>query len=68
LTTDEVNAHFEGAYSCVYIKGKPHKQGIKMVEFCDAKTGYVYNPEAYTMGHPINSLYNTAFNDVDRLC
>ena len=61
-------AHFEVAYSFIYIKGKPHKKGIKMSEFCDAKSGYVYNLEAYTIGHPINSAYNMAFNDVDRLC
>jgi hypothetical protein len=39
-----------------------------MFEFCDAKSGYVYNLEAYTMEHPINSLHNMAFNDVERLC
>lgn len=61
-------AHFEGAYSCVYIKGKPNKQGIQMFEFCDAKSGYVYSLEAYTVGHPINSGHNMVFNDVDRLC
>ena len=27
----------------VYIKGKPHKYGIKTFELCEAKSGYVYN-------------------------
>jgi hypothetical protein len=39
-----------------------------MFQFCDAKSSNVYNLEAYTMGHPINSVSNMTFNDVDRLC
>lgn len=35
--------------------------------FCYAKSSYVYNLEAYTVGHPINSGYNMAFKDVDKL-
>ena len=52
----------------MYIKGKPHKYGIKMFELCRAKSGYVYNLDVYTGAHPINSKHNTAFSVVDRLC
>jgi hypothetical protein len=50
----------------VYIKGKPHKYGIKMLELCEAKSGYVYNLNVYTGAHRTNSDHNTAFT-VDRL-
>jgi hypothetical protein len=52
----------------VYLRGKPHKYGIKMFELCEAKSGYVYNLDVYTVAHPTNSEHNTAFSDVDRLC
>jgi hypothetical protein len=52
----------------VYIKGKPHKYGIKMFELCEAKSGYAYNLYVYTGAHPINSEHNTAFSVADRLC
>jgi len=52
----------------VYIKGKPHKYGIKIFELCEAKNGYVYNLDVYTGAHPTNSEHNTAFSVVDRLC
>ena len=52
----------------VYIKGKPHKNGMKMFELCEAKSGYVYNLDVHTGAHPTNSEHNTAFSVVDRLC
>jgi hypothetical protein len=52
----------------VYIKGKPHKYGVKMFELCGTKSGYVYNLEVYTGAHPTKSEHNKAFSVVDRLC
>jgi len=67
LTIDEAICPFRGRiFFRVYIKGKPHKYGIKMFELW-AKSGYVYNLEVYTGAHPTNSEHNMAFS-VDRLC
>jgi hypothetical protein len=52
----------------VYIKGKPHKYGIKMFELCEAKSGYIYNLDVYTGARPTNSEHNTVFSVVNRLC
>jgi len=42
LTINEAICPFRGhIFFCVYIKGKPHKYGIKMFELCEAKSGYV---------------------------
>jgi len=69
LTTDEAICPFQGCISFhVYIKGKPHKYGIKMFECCEAKSGYVYNLEVYNGAYPTNSENNTVFSVVDRLC
>ena len=69
LTIDEAICPFRGRiFFRVYIKGKPHKYGIKMFELCEAKSGYVYNLEVYTGAHPTKSEHNTAFSVVDRLC
>jgi len=44
LTIDKAICPFRGRiFFRVYIKGKPHKYGIKMFELCEAKSGYVYN-------------------------
>jgi hypothetical protein len=69
LTSDEAICPFQGRiFYHVYIKGKPHKYGIKMFECCAAKSGYVYNLEVYNGAHPTNSENNTVFSVVDRLC
>jgi len=69
LTIDEAICPFPGRiFFRVYIKGKPHKYGIKMFELCEAKSGYVYNLDIYTGAHPTNSEHNTAFSVVNRLC
>ena len=69
MTIDEAICPFRGRiFFRVYIKGKPHKYGIKIFELCEAKSGYVYNLEVYTGAHPTNSEHNTAFSVVDRLC
>jgi hypothetical protein len=52
----------------VYIKGKPHKYGIKMFEVCEAKSCYMYNLDVYTGAHPTNPEHHTTFSVVDRLC
>jgi len=68
LTIDEAICPFRGRiFFRVYIKGKPHKYGIKMFELCEAKSGYVYNLDIYTGGLPTNSEHNTAFSVVNRL-
>jgi hypothetical protein len=60
LTVDEVICPFQGRiFFHVYMKGKPHKYGIKMFELCKAKRGYINNPEVYTWAHPTNSEHNT---------
>jgi hypothetical protein len=69
LTIGKAIYPFQGRiFFRVYIKGKPHKYGIKMYELYQAKSGYVYNLEVCTVAHPINSENNTAFSVVDRLC
>jgi hypothetical protein len=46
MTIDEAICPFQRHISlCVYIKGKPHKYGLKIFELCEAKSGYVYNLE-----------------------
>jgi hypothetical protein len=67
LTIDKAISLFQGRIVChVYIKGKPHKYGIKMFELCEAKSGYVYNLEVYTGKHPTNSEHIMAVSVVDR--
>jgi hypothetical protein len=39
-----------------------------MFEFCEAKSGYVYNLEVYTGSHPTDLEHNMVFSVVDRLC
>ena len=39
-----------------------------MFELCEAQSGYVYNLDEYTGGHPTNSEHNTVFSVVERLC
>jgi hypothetical protein len=69
LTINEAICPFSGRiFFHVYIKGKPHKYGIKIFELCQAKSGYVYNLDVYTGAHPTNSEHNTALSVVDRLC
>ena len=69
LTINEAICPFQGGiFYHVYIKGKPHKNGIKMFELCEAKSGYIYNLEVYTGTHPTNSEHTTAVSVVDRLC
>ena len=52
----------------MYVKGKPHKYGIKMFELYEAKSGYIYNLDVYTGTHPTDTEHNMAFSVVDRLC
>ena len=69
MTIDEAICPFRGRICFrVYIKGKPHKYGIKIFELCEARSGYVYDLEVYTGAHPTNSEHNTALSVVDRLC
>jgi hypothetical protein len=50
MTIDEAMCPFQRHISFrVYIKGKPHKYGIKIFELCVAKSGYVYNLKV--LGH-----------------
>jgi hypothetical protein len=69
VTIDEAVCPFWGRiFFRVYIKGKPHKYGLKIFELSEAKSGYVYDLEVYTGAHPTNSEHNSAFSVVDRLC
>ena len=69
MTIDKAICPFRGRiFFRIYIKGKPHKYGIKIFEICEAKIGYIYNLEVYTGAHPTNSEHNMVFSVVDRLC
>ena len=49
LTIDEQICPFRGRINFrVYVKGKPHKYGIKFWMLCDAVTGLPINFEIYT--------------------
>jgi hypothetical protein len=70
VTIDEAICPFRGRiFFHVYIKGKPHKYGMKIFELSEAKSGYVHDLEVYTAAHPTNSEHtsNTVFSVVDRL-
>ena len=69
LTIDEAICPFQGRiFFRVYIKGKPHKYGIKMFELCEAKSSYIYNLDICTRAHHTNSEHNMVFSVVDSLC
>ena len=69
LTIDEAICAFRGrVFFRVYIKGKPHKYGMKIYELCEASSGFVCNMEVYDGTHEGVENYNAPFNVVDRLC
>ncbi|KAJ4444060.1 hypothetical protein ANN_05849 [Periplaneta americana] len=69
LTIDEAICPFRGRiFFRVYIKGKPHKYGIKIYELCEAISGYVHSLQVYAGAHETEEDYNTAFSVVNRLC
>ena len=69
MTINEAIYPFQGRiFFRVYIKGKPHKYGIKIFELCEAKSVCIYDLEVYTGAHHTNSEHNMAFSVVDRLC
>ena len=68
LTIDEGICAFHGrVFFRVYMKGKPHKYGIKIYELCEAKSGFVSNMEVYAGAIPTDKDHNTPFNVVNRL-
>ncbi|UYV67812.1 K02A2.6-like [Cordylochernes scorpioides] len=69
LTIDEAICPFRGrVHFRVYIKGKPHKYGIKIYEICESSTGYTCNLDIYTGRHPHQDLqYNSILSLVDRI-
>lgn len=69
VTIDEAICAFRGRiFFRVYMKGKPHKYGMKIYELCEAQSGFVFNLEIYTGAHETDATYNSPFNVVDRLC
>jgi hypothetical protein len=49
LTIDLAICPFRGRiFFHNYVKGKPHKYGIKMFVLCEAKSCYIYNLDVYT--------------------
>ena len=69
LTIDLAICPFRGRiFFHNYVKGKPHKHGIKMFELCEAKSCYIYNLDVCTGAHTTNPEHNMAFSVVDRLC
>ncbi|UYV78050.1 PGBD5 [Cordylochernes scorpioides] len=68
LTIDEAMCPFRGRVGFrVYIKGKPHKYGIKIFQICEAVSGYAYNLDIYTGKDPEQPEHNSNPNLVDRL-
>ncbi|UYV69929.1 MEGF8 [Cordylochernes scorpioides] len=68
LTIDEAMCPFRGRVGFrVYIKGKPHKYGIKIFQICEAVSGYAYNLDIYTGKDPEQPEHNSIPNLVDRL-
>ncbi|UYV70807.1 TMTC3, partial [Cordylochernes scorpioides] len=68
LTIDEAMCPFRGCVGFrVYIKGKPHKYGIKIFQICEAVSGYAYNLDIYTGKDPEQPEHNSIPNLVDRL-
>ncbi|UYV66683.1 SEPHS1 [Cordylochernes scorpioides] len=69
LTINEAICPFRGrVHFRVYIKGKPHKYGIKIYEFCESSTGYTCNLDIYTGRHPHQDIqYNSILSLVDRI-
>ncbi|UYV74502.1 PGBD5 [Cordylochernes scorpioides] len=69
LTIDKAICPFRGRiHFRVYIKGKPHKYGIKMYQLCEASTGYTCNIDVYTGKHPDKAAeYNSIMSLVGRL-
>src|SRR5277367_5260833 len=51
----------------VYIKGKPHKYGIKVYDLCDAETGMICEMEVYTGKCETDPSFNTMASLVQRL-
>ncbi|UYV68686.1 PGBD5 [Cordylochernes scorpioides] len=68
LTIDEAMCPFRGHVGFrVYIKGKPHKYGIKIFQICEAVSGYAYNLDIYTGKDSEQPEHNSIPNLVDRL-
>ncbi|UYV65293.1 PGBD5 [Cordylochernes scorpioides] len=69
LTIDEAICPFRGRIRFrIYIKGKPHKYGIKIYHICEANSGYTCNINIYTGKHPSQEEgYNSIPNLVERL-
>ncbi|UYV82776.1 USP34, partial [Cordylochernes scorpioides] len=68
LTIDEAMCPFRGRVGFrVYIKGKPHKYGIKIFQISEAVSGYAYNLDIYTGKDPEQPEHNSIPNLVDRL-
>ncbi|UYV82045.1 PGBD5 [Cordylochernes scorpioides] len=67
LTIDEAICPFRGRIRFrIYIKGKPHKYGIKIYHICEANSGYTCDINIYT-GPSQEEGYNSISNLVERL-
>ncbi|UYV66347.1 PGBD5 [Cordylochernes scorpioides] len=69
LTIDEAICPFRGRIRFrIYIKGKPHKYGIKIFELCESSSGYACNIEVYTGKQPGQGAdYNSTLKLVERI-
>ncbi|UYV66531.1 PGBD5 [Cordylochernes scorpioides] len=69
LTIDEAICPFRGRIRFrIYIKGKPHKYGIKIFELCESSSGYACNIEVYTGKQPGQGAdYNSTLKLVERM-
>jgi hypothetical protein len=69
LTVDEAICAFRGRiFYHVYMKGKPHKYGIKIYQLCEAKSGFVCSTEVYAGAHQTDKECDMSFSVVNRLC
>ena len=63
ITLDEQICPFRGRIGFrVYVKGKPHKYGLKLWMICDAVTGFPLTFEIYTGKNQDNAAANTVEN------
>lgn len=68
ITLDEQICPFRGRIGFrVYVKGKPHKYGLKLWMICDAVTGLPLTFEIYTGKNQDNAAANTVENLVQRV-
>jgi hypothetical protein len=57
ITNKAICAFQKHIFFWVYMKRKPHKNVVKIVQLCEAKSGYMYNSEIYAGEHQEQGTY-----------